>query len=72
MTTASPPRNPSDGISLEDMTRQVYSAIFTDSPSIRDNVTSLRTSINWIKWIGGGIGATVLVAAVKYIVFTPW
>ena len=72
MTTTSPPRNSSDGISLEDMTRQVYAAIFTDSPSIRDNITALRTSINWIKWIGGGIGTTVLVAAVKYIVFTPW
>ena len=32
MTTASPPRNSSDGVSLEDMTRQVYAAIFTDSP----------------------------------------
>lgn len=46
MTTASPPRNSSDGISLEDMTRQVYVAIFTDNPSIRDNITALRTSIN--------------------------
>lgn len=72
MTTASPPRNSSDGISLEDMTRQVYAAMFTDAPSIRDSIASLRTSINWMKWIGGGIGATVLVAAVKYIVFTPW
>ena len=72
MTTASPPRNSSDGISLEGRTRQVYAAMFTDTPSIRDSIASLRTSINWMKWIGGGIGATVLVAAVKYIVFTPW
>lgn len=72
MTTASPPRNSSDGISLEGRARQVYAAMFTDAPSIRDSIASLRTSINWIKWIGGGIGATVLIAAVKYIVFTPW
>ena len=44
----------------------------TDVSSIRDDVTALRTSMGWIKWIGGAIGATVMVAAVKYIVFTPW
>ena len=44
----------------------------TDISSIRDNVTALRTSIDWIKWIGGATGATVMVAAVKYIVFIPW
>ena len=72
MATANPPKEQQDGITLEDMTRQVYAAIFTDTPSIRDNITALRTSIGWIKWIGGAIGATVMVAAVKYIVFTPW
>ena len=71
MATANPPKGAQDGISLEEMTRQVYAAIFTDTPSIRDNITALRTSIDWIKWLGGAIGATVMVAAVKYII-TPW
>ena len=71
MATANPPKAPQNGITPEEMTRQVYAAIFTDTPSIRDNITALRTSIGWIKWTGGAIGATVMVAAVKYIVFTP-
>ena len=71
MATANPPKGAQDGISLEEMTRRVYAAISTDTPSIRDNITAFRTSIGWIKWPGGVIGATVMVAAVKYIVFTP-
>ena len=71
MATANAPKGAQDGISLEEMTRQVYAAIFTDTPSIRDNITAFRTSIGWIKWPSGIIGATVMVAAVKYIVFTP-
>ena len=52
MATAKPPKAPQDGITPEEMTRQVYAAIFTDTPSIRDNITALRTSIGWIKWTG--------------------
>ena len=44
----------------------------TDTSSMRDDLTALQTSMRWIKWVGGVTGATVVVAAVKYIVFTPW
>lgn len=57
---------------VELLNTEVILMAMANLPSIRDDIAALRTSIDWIKWTGGAIGATVMVAAVKYIVFTPW
>ena len=61
------------GMSVEEMTRQMYADLYTNTPSIKSTLVKLEADVAWIKRLMVGLGvplvASIVAAAAKFIVF---
>ncbi len=61
----------SQGMTVEEMTRQMYADLYTNTPSIKSTLVKLEADVAWIKRLMIGLGVPLVVsivaAAVKFI-----
>ena len=61
------------GLSNEEMVKQMYADLYTNTPSIQSTLVELENDVNWIKRLMIGMGMPVVVAivaaAIKFIAF---
>lgn len=61
------------GMRVEEMTRQMYADLYTNTPSIKSTLVKLEADVAWIKRLMVGLGVPLVVsivaAAVKFILF---
>ncbi|MDE2837720.1 MAG: hypothetical protein OXL97_09495 [Chloroflexota bacterium] len=61
------------GMTVEEMTRQMYADLYTNTPSIKSTLVKLEADVAWIKRLMVGLGVplviSVVAATVKFIFF---
>ena len=64
------------GMTVEEMTRQMYADLYTNTPSIKSTLVKLEADVAWIKrlmmlMLGLGVPMvlSVVAATVKFIIF---
>ena len=58
-------------MTVEEMTRQMYAGLYTNTPSIKSTLVKLEADVAWIKRLMVGLGVplvlSIVAAAVKFI-----